>query len=307
MKTKLNKKAIVIIVIGVIAIMGILGFGAANNLREINEEKSFSIKEIDGIQVDIGPQNVHFIESKDNEVTLHLNGKAMHDLKIVSEIKNKILYVKIQRESRALYEKVVLDIYVPKEYGKNVSINMSTGAVKMDSFDLTDFIYKSSTGQLEVENINAEKVSINTSTGGVNIKKLGVKELDIKGESGSININECIVKEGSVETTTGSITLKNSSGTLDAKSGSGKVLIDYKEFENQNINIQTISGSVILKLPDTAEFLLDAKTSTGGLKSDFDVNTTDNTDKKKIEGQVGTKNNKVSLKTSTGSIKILKK
>lgn len=307
MKTKFNMN-VIIIVIGVIAIMGILGLVASNKLREINEEKSYSVKQINGIQVDIGPQNVHFIESKESsEVKLHLSGKAMHKLKIVSEINNKTLCVKLQRGSMPLFEKVVLDIYVPKEYGKNVSINMSTGAVKMDSFDLANFTYNTSTGKLEVEKINAEKVSINTSTGGVNIKKLRAKELKIKGKTSAINIDECIVKSGVVETSTGSVTLKNSSGTLDVKGGSGKVLVVYKEFEDQNITIENTTGSVTLELPNTAEFLVEAKTSTGNIHTDFPVETTRNTDKKQILGEVGTKSNKVSLQTSSGSIKILKK
>jgi len=42
--------------------------------------------------------------------------------------------------------------------------------------------------------------------------------------------------------------LKNSSGNFDLKGKSGKIIVDYKEFENQNINIETLSGSMkILK------------------------------------------------------------
>jgi len=49
-----------------------------------------------------------------------------------------------------------------------------------------------------------------------------------------------------------------------------------------------------LALPETDEFLVEAKASRGKFQFDFPIKTTD---KKDIKGQMGTKNNKVLLKT----------
>jgi DUF4097 and DUF4098 domain-containing protein YvlB len=300
-----------IIVIGVIAIMSIsFGLGSLSLVREINEEKYFTMEEINEIQVNLASEPVHIIQTEtSNEVKINFHGKAMQEIKLASEIHNKILVVKAQRkyEKMPIYEDVVMDICIPTEYGKNLTINTSSGNIKIGSLDLANFTLNTSSGKLEAEKINAEKISMNTSSGSLNIKKLDGKELEIKGKSSAVNIDECLVKEGRVETSSGSITLKNSSGNFDLKGSSGTVLLTCKEFGNQNINIETSSGGVTLELPSTAEFLIEAKTSSGKFQSDFPIKTVGNTNKKSIDGQIGMKNNKVVLQTSSGSMKILKK
>ena len=308
MEIRLNK-IMLLIVIGVM-IMGILGSRALTSWREINEEKSVSLDEISEIQVMISSAAVHIIQTEaSNEVKFHYYGKAMQEIKFVTSPNNKTVVAGEKRKHKALPlpEKMFLDIYIPKKYVNNFSIKISSGTVTMDdSFNFESFTYNTSSGILEAEQLTAEKISINTSSSNLNIKKIDTQEMEIYGSTSKISIDECIAKEANMGISTGSITLKNSSGNFDYKGSTGDVLIAYKEFENQNLNVETTVGNVTIELPSSAEFLLDAKTSTGGLKSEFVVNTTDNTDKKKIEGQIGTKNNKISLKTSTGSINILK-
>lgn len=288
MKTRFNKKAVVI-GIGVIVIIIILGLGGINMMREINEEKSVSMDQINTIQVDMTTVGVHIIRTEtSNEVKVNFHGKAMQEIKLVSETNNKTLFVTVQRkhEKFPLYEDAVLDVYIPKGYTKNLSLKMLSGDVKIDSFKLENFTLDTSSGKLEAEQLKADKISINSTSGNLKIKKIDTKILDVKGKSSAINIDECIANETGIETST------------------GKVLVSYKAFEDQNINITTSTGSVTLELPETAEFLVEAKTSSGKFQSDFPIKTTD---KKDIKGQVGTKNNKLLLKTSSGSINILKK
>lgn len=288
MKTRFNKK-VMVIVTGVIVITSMLVLGGLNMMREINEEKSVSMKEINSIQVDMKSESVHIIRTEaSNQVQANYHGKAMQEIKLVSEIDNNTFFVKVQRkhENLPIYEDAVLDLYIPKEYTKDISIKMLSGDVKIDSLNLSNFTFDTASGKLKAESIDAEKISITSSSGGINIKSIDTKVFKMVGESSAINIDECIAKKAEIETS------------------SGKVLVSYKEFEDQNITIATSSGSVTLELPETAKFFVEAKTSSGKFKSDFPINTTN---KKDIRGQIGTKNNKISLKTSSGSISILKK
>lgn len=299
-----------VIVTGAIAVISILVLGGLNMMREINEEKSVSMEEINSIQVDMASEGVHIIRTEaSNQVKANFHGKAMQEIKLVSEIDNNTFFVKVQRkhENLPIYEDVVLDVYIPKEYTKDISIKMLSGDVKMDSLNLAKFTFNTASSKLKAESINAEKISITSSSGGINIKSIDTKDFKMVGKSSAINIEECIAKKVEIETSSGNIALKNSIGDFSLKSSSGKVLVDYKNFDDQNINIETSSGSVTLELPDTAEFLVEAKTSSGKFQSDFSIDTVGNTAKKKIEGQVGTKSNKVLLQTSSGSMKILKK
>nr|WP_319489240.1 DUF4097 family beta strand repeat-containing protein [uncultured Caproiciproducens sp.] len=308
MRTKYNAK-ITGILIGVIVIMSILGLGALHMFREINEEKYFTVEEVNEIQVTMSSAPVHIIRTKlSDKIKFHYYGKSMQELKLSADIKNSTLVVAAKRKiDGPIPENMFLDIYIPEDYEKNLSIKISSGVVKMDSLNLANFTLNTSSGGLEAESLNAGEISINTSSGKVNIKKLDAKELEIKGSSSAINIDECIAKEARVETSSGSVNLRNSNGNFNLKGTAANVLIAYKEFENQNISVVTTAGNVTLELPSTAEFLLEAKTTTGKIQSDFSANTVGDIDKRRIVVQIGTKKNIVSLQTSTGSIKILKK
>jgi lia operon protein LiaG len=284
--------------------------GASQMLREINEEKIYSMEKMNGIQIDMSSVPVHIIGTDNSsEVKVNFHGKAMQEIKLVSEVSNNTLVVKVQRkhEKLPIYEEVVLEVYIPKEYTKDLAIHTASSHVKMDYFKLASFTYHTASGKLDTEKLNAENIAINTSSGDVNLKELDAQKLDIKGLSSVIKIDECNIKEAKMETSSGNITLNNSSGNYDLKGSSGKIHVTYKEFENQNVTVTSSSGSVTLELPNTAEFLIEAKTTSGKFQSGFPINMTENSNKKNIEGRVGTKNNKILIHTVSGKINILNK
>lgn len=287
MKNRWNKMTGVII--GVIIIISLLGLGGINMMREINEEKSISTDQVSTIQVNMTSVGVHIIRTEaSNEIKVRFSGKAMQEIKLVSEINDKTLFISVQRkhENMPIYEDVVLDVYIPTNYTKNLSIKMLSGDVKMDSFDLANFTFDTASGKLEADQVKADKISIRASSGKIEVKKIDTKLVDIKGKSSTIKLDEGIANEARIETS------------------SGKVFVSYDNFIDQNININTSSGSVTLELPETAEFLVEANTSSGKFESDFPIKITD---KKDIKGQIGMENNKISIKTSSGSIHIVKK
>jgi lia operon protein LiaG len=306
-KTKFNIK-VILIPIGVIVIMSILGLGTLQMFREINEEKHFTVEAVNDIEVTMSSTPVHIIRTDaSDKINVHYYGKSMQELKLTSEINNKTLVVAVKRKiDGPIPEDMFLDIYIPEDYNKNLFIKISSGVVKMDSLNLASFTLNTSSGGLEAEPLNVGRISINTSSGKVNIQKLEAKDLGIIGSSSAINIDECIAGKAKIVTSSGSITLKNCDGNFDFNGTAGNILVAYKEFENQTVNIATTSGRVTLELPSTAEFLIDAKTVTGRIQSDFPINAAGNANNKQIVGQVGTKRNTVLLQTSTGSIKILK-
>lgn len=310
METKL-KILILIIVIGVIVIVAVCGLKLFSPYREIKEEKSFSAKEINEIQVNMVREHVHILRTEtSNEVQFHYYGKSKQELKLLSKIKNKIIEVEAKCEDNPLPryydptpEDMYLDIYIPENYKENISISITTGAVKMDFIEVAGFTLDTTTGGFQADQINAPKISIKTSTGSININKTNTDELNIKGASSAVNIGECIVESAKIETTSGGIDLKKCSGSFNIKANSGKVQVSYKEFVDHNISIATSSGSLALLLPDTAEFLFEANTSSGKLKSDFALSSIEN---KRMAGQVGLKSNQVVLKSSSGNISLLK-
>ena len=286
-----------------------LSLGTKFLFREIDQEKHFGLEEINEIQVTMSSAPIHIIRTDTgNSVGFHYYGRALQEIELVSEISNKKLMVSAKRKYLLLgtAEDICLDIYIPGEYQRNISIKTSSGAVKMDPLDLLDFTLNTSSGGLEAEKLAAEKITLNTTSGKLNIKNLSANELEIKGSSSSIHIAECNVKEARIKTTSGKVILENSSGNLDVQDTSGDVLVACKRFADQNINIATTSGNVKLELPDSAEFILKAGNTSGNIQSDFQVNAAGSVSPHKIEGQSGAKSNKVTIQAKSGSIQILK-
>jgi DUF4097 and DUF4098 domain-containing protein YvlB len=252
-----------IILIGVI-ILGILGFGALS-VKQINEEQSFAAETIDKINVDVTTETVQISQSETGgNVMVYLTGKKMmQEVRLSTQIIEGVLTIGIERD-RKLPEDTTLTINLPNDFTKNLDIHTTMGVVKIDSVTLNSFILNTNSGGMKAQALSADNISVTTTSGSIKAVKLEAKKLDIQGKTASVKIDECLTKSAQIETTTGGITLR---------------------------------------LPDTAEFSYKAKTSTGKLSSDFPVNTVDS---KKITGQIGAENNRVILQTSTGSISLLK-
>lgn len=236
--------------------------------NEINEIKSFSLEYMNRIQVDISSTNVHVLENNESDkIKLHLHGISKNWVKLDTAVNNNTFYVKLNTNPASVFCNVALDIYIPKQYEQKLTVNMSSGNLKMDSVILSDFTSCSNSGELSSDGLITEKISIKNSSGNV--------------------------------------ILKNCNGNIEIKSGTGKVSVSYDKFEDQNLNIETKTGNISVQLPVTAEFTMNALSTTGIIRSDFSFNNNENADNA-IEGEIGSNNNTVLLKTSAGNIKILK-
>ncbi|HWP96370.1 MAG TPA: DUF4097 family beta strand repeat-containing protein [Syntrophomonadaceae bacterium] len=88
---------------------------------------------------------------------------------------------------------------------------------------------------------------------------------------------------------------------LKADSSAGEIFIDYIKFEN-NIDVSVSSGEVSIRLPQDANFVLSAKSSSGLISSTFPLNGY--YDRSHMAGTVGTGVNKINLETTSGDINI---
>jgi lia operon protein LiaG len=291
--------------IGGIIIMSVSGiFGLWH--REINEEKTFAIDEINEIQVQLNTYPVHVIRAEaGSDVKFHLYGTAIQEVKLSAELDHQTAFVQAIHQLKGyLPNNLVLDVYIPEDYEKNLSIDITTGRVRLDDVKLANFSLHTTTGGLEAGQLIAENMNIATTTGGIRINAIEINQLEIIGRTGAVNLDDCVVERAKIQTTTGGVTVKNGVGNFNIEASTGDVLLNYKDFTDQSVSINTTTGGITLQLPADAEFSLQAQNTTGRLQSDFPVNRISDHE---MAGQIGTKSNPVILKCSTGSITVLKK
>lgn len=306
---------VVLFMVSGIVIIGFYRIGLFSFYRQIDDRRSVSLEGIDEIQVNMLNEQVHIFQTgTGDDIELHYYGKSRENIKLHINRNDNRMVVEAKDGSylfsRGFFktsEELYLDIYLPETFSDNLSIDTSSGSVMADPIHLTSFILNISSGKLEAEEMITEKIFIKTSSGKVHIKKIETDDLEVVSSSSSIDIKECNAKSGTLKTSSGSITLDESVGSFKVKTSSGRVAISYKEFEDQELFIETSSGKISLELPISAEFMVEARLNSGKFKTDFSMDTAGDSGEKVIKGQVGTKDNPIILKTSSGNINLMKK
>ncbi len=293
------------LLLGGIVLMGGLGLGGLP-FHRIDEVKTYPVDQMDDIQVILSTYPIHVLQTTEgSDIKFHLSGRSMQPVKLAAALNGKTLLVeKSQPNKFDLPNDLVLEIFIPENYQKNLSIDITTGKAKIDSLHLASFSLHTTTGGMEAGGLMAEKINLVTSTGNIKINQLQTRDLEIFGTTGNISVDDCALDTAKIETTTGDVILRDASGNFNIGTTTGKVILDSTEIENRTVAIGTSTGSISVQLPRTAEFSFEAKSSTGRLKSDFPFTTNE---KKRMAGQIGSGSSTLDLHSSTGSITISKK
>jgi lia operon protein LiaG len=141
-------------------------------------------------------------------------------------------------------------------------------------------------GIVSVSGVRGEQVSIDTGSGDVTASDVRSKELSIDTGSGDIEVTGLVAPQVGLET------------------GSGSVAADVQG-EVRNVNVQTGSGDVTLKLPPALGADVDIETSSGDIETDFSVSVTRHA-RDHLTGRIGDGQGKIAIETGSGGIKLLK-
>lgn len=203
--------------------------------------------------------------------------------------------------------------------GLNVSINYSLTIPEMASIKI-----KSVSGDLTLSQIGGA-VETDTVSGDVEIMKAR-KGVDSKAVSGDLELQD-VSGDSYLKTVSGDIVVERINGSVEAESVSGDV--DLREVTGaEDVEGSVLSGSITYQgdilsggryylkshsgevkmiLPSDAAFNVEAKTFSGNIESDFDITVSGRISKKEIQGSVNGGGAKVTLKTFSGNIQIIKK
>jgi lia operon protein LiaG len=245
--------------------------------HQIDETTLLKADNIKQIKIECDSSDVHIIPVDSNEISSHLYGSTGskdkgNDPKLDAKIVNGQLIIKVKKTfilgiNFSLYKGLTLDVSIPRTYSSDISINTNSGNTTVEGFNLN-------------------KLNSTQSSGNVSIKSVTSKDCVLKLRSGNVKIDSF-------------------SGNLKVNSHSGNVSVDYKEFKN-NVNISATSGNVKLRLPQSAEFFINANATSGDVSNSFPITVTGAVRHNKVEGTVVKGDNKIIIKTYSGDIDISK-
>ena len=166
-----------------------------------------------------------------------------------------------------------------------LDIDVGSGAVKVTGAS-GELSVDTGSGLVAVSSIQGEKISIETGSGDVTASGVRSNELSVSTGSGDIEVTNLVAPQVSLET------------------GSGSVAADVQG-EVWNVDVQTGSGDVTLKLPPALGANVDIETSSGDIETDYAVSVTRHA-RDHLTGRIGDGRGKISIETGSGGIKLLK-
>lgn len=248
--------------------------------KELIIDKNFE-NVYDYINISSEDGNIYIEYSDTNDIKVKIFGKEENSY-VKSE--ENTLYIKGDTEKCSFFcfnhEYARIEVYLPKDYDKNIVIDEKTGDIKIREFELMKSEITTTTGDIEIQELNS--LNVKTKTGDIDIRK--IDNVDIKVTTGDIDIDE--VNVAKIESTTGDINIKKLNNSIDAVITTGDININNMQL-TENSSIRTTTGDIYIKTNN--EFYVDASSSTG------DIN---------IKNNYRTSEYELKLKSTTGDIKV---
>lgn len=306
-------------------------FGILNKY-EVDEEKELDLGSADTIVIRTKISDVKVSVSNGSKVYASLKGSVMTTSKQavpkleVTRDGNRIV-IKEYREAKSITHLsggVKLDITIPASFNGKIDFEGSSGSFGSNGLELESFYAKLSSGDIDLEDISLkDALSIESSSGNISLDSLKAKEAYIKSTSGNKNLDHISVEGNitfisssgnneindvecrflSVNCTSGETTINGLKGKLDVDSTSGNISITLDKLIG-GIDINASSGDIKLRIPSHSDFSIDCSVSSGDIDCAFDLDKA-NTGKKSLRGSYGAGTYPISIKTTSGNIRIM--
>lgn len=280
------------------------------NMKEFGVKYSYEIDKISGIDIDwiSGNVLVKIVPSGDEvKIVEYSNKQLKEDEKLLMTASGKTLSLKWKDEfvSVSIFNNLTKNLYI--EIPKSLADKMSVVNIRTVSGDITagemnteSFSLNSTSGDIFVSDVTAESASINNTSGAIEVDDLAAVHMELNSTSGSIEGKGLVTDLLEINSTSGSTALEGKITEIDANAVSGSISVhDLVCPEKADFN--SVSGGIVLIIPEDSGFSLNHDTVSGSTKSDFEKAS--GTDKKFVHGDG---KSKLNFDTTSGSVQLKK-
>ncbi|MDW7659386.1 MAG: DUF4097 family beta strand repeat-containing protein [Bacillota bacterium] len=151
----------------------------------------------------------------------------------------------------------------------------------------------------------AGTVKVSSVSGAVSLpdaQQIDWNQLDVSTISGSIRVENAAFGAIKLSSISGAISLKQIMGTIDCKTTSGAIALDYDIYKTSTV--RSVSGAVQITLPAQSSVNISYTTVSGRFKNqDLPITVVTQTSRK-LEGKIGTGEQPLTVSTTSGSFTI---
>jgi len=162
------------------------------------------------------------------------------------------------------------------------------------------------TGSGDVSVTDAQgEVKLDTGSGGVTLNGVKGETLDIDTGSGSVRGGGVDARMLKIDVGSGGVTLDRiNSPRVSVDAGSGRTDLGFLQ-PIEDIAVDAGSGGVTLRLPAAQGADVDIETGSGGIDSDFPVQTT-RLARNHLRGQIGDGKARIKIESGSGTVRLIK-
>jgi lia operon protein LiaG len=162
------------------------------------------------------------------------------------------------------------------------------------------------TGSGEVDVADAQgDVRLDTGSGGLTLRNVHGENLDVDAGSGNVQASDIDVRSLKIDVGSGGLRIdrvKASRVTVDA--GSGSTELGFLSTID-DLTVDAGSGGITLRLPANQGGAIDVTTGSGGIQSDFAVQTT-RIARNHLAGRIGQGDGRIRIESGSGAVRLLK-
>ncbi len=293
----------------------------------VDESREFPVSGLAGLDIRLRFEDATITSSEGDAVTVRYHGTARPardvDNAFFAEQIDNLLTLKSEWDGVSVRDgRITVEIGIPMD--SNLSITFVGGSGNLDIVDLKldELDANMGSGNIEVIDLRAESATVKVSSGSLSAEDWSVDSgsldvvsgnlqvhdinstgpLELNTSSGNIQGNDVSASAINGRVMSGGIALKDVSGDFKMKSSSGNVDVEFLAPGNE-IDINATSGRIDVGFPAGTEFLLDARATSGNIRSDFPVAVTGSMNGSSLEGMAGNGGSRtVTLKSSSGNI-----
>ncbi len=183
------------------------------------------------------------------------------------------------------WSNLTLEVSVPRGFAGQVEAQTMSGDIEVADHDFAGLAISTSSGSVRAGVVSATELSMHTASGDLSARGAKAPRIELSSTSGRISF-EAIT------------------GDVAARSSSGDVMLAFAA-PPRRVEAGTTSGSVTLRLPSDAGFVLDARSSSGDIACRFPITLTGASGARHVmKGTVGSGAGSIIAHTSSGDIRI---
>lgn len=249
-----------------------MGFRDSEDIRKeeyIRKEENIDLTDIEKLKIELDSSDVNVFFTEESELKViqysYKELKGDEEFKVDKTSSNITIRKKNNIHFSFFYvNKIVLDVYIPKMYEKELDINAISGDIKTnDNLKFKDLKIYSTSGDIEMGDIEADNINIETVSGDIDLQNLDSNVIRLKTVSGDISV-ESAKGEIEAKTTSGDIEIEKIDGNVELTSTSGD--IESSDFKiTQKSTIKSTSGNVRMNINSESNCEIRAKSTSGNI------------------------------------------